>query len=41
MIDCVETCEEKVNLLETIIKSGMDILIPMKTKTISLGKQSA
>ena len=34
MIDCVDTCEHKANLLETIVTSGMDILIPMKTKTI-------
>ena len=27
MIDCVDTCEDKGNLLETIVTSGMDILI--------------
>ena len=25
MIDCVDTCEEKANLLETIVTSGMNI----------------
>ena len=34
MIDCVDACKDKANLIETIVTSGMDILIPMKTKTI-------
>jgi len=34
MIDCADTCDEKTNLLETIISTGMDILTPVKTKIV-------
>ena len=34
LLDSKNTCEEKVEMLETIVKTGMDILAPKKAKTI-------
>ena len=33
-----DSCKEKVEMLETIIKTGMEILLPVKTKTILLNE---
>ena len=34
LLDSKNTCEEKVEMLEMIVKTGMDILAPKKAKTI-------
>ena len=34
LLDSKNTCEEKVEMLETIVKTSMDILAPKKAKTI-------
>ena len=34
LISSSNTCTEKVSLLETIVKTGLDIILPVKSKTI-------
>lgn len=34
LLDSKNTCEEKVEMLEAIVKTDMDILAPKKAKTI-------
>ena len=34
MIRAMITCEEKVSMLQTIIKSGLDFVLLMKPKTV-------
>lgn len=34
LLDTVETCAEKVSLFENIVKSGLDLIIPLRSKTI-------
>ena len=34
MIRAMSTCEEKVSMLKTIIKIGLDSVLPMKPKTV-------
>ena len=38
LLDSKNTCKEKVEMLETIVKTGMDILAPKKAKTIHSNK---
>ena len=34
MIGAINTCEEKVLMLQNIIKTGLDFVLPMKPKTV-------
>ena len=34
LVGCKESCEEKTLALETIIKTGLDFVLPLKSKTI-------
>ena len=34
LITSGNTCTEKVSILETIVKTGLDIILPVKSKTI-------
>ena len=34
LIDSKDSCEGKVEMLETIVKTGMDILLPLKSKSV-------
>ena len=34
LVGCKESCEEKTVALETIIKTGLDFVLPLKSKTI-------
>ena len=34
LVGCKESCEEKTLALETIIKTGLDFILPLKSKTI-------
>ena len=38
MLNSVSTCEEKVSLFEEIVKTGLDHIIPLRSKTIHLSK---
>ena len=32
--DAVDSCEEKITTLETIVRTGLDYVLPLKTKTV-------
>ena len=34
MVGCKESCEEKTPALETIIKMGLYVMLPLKSKTV-------
>ena len=34
IISAVESCEEKITILETIVRTGLDYVLPLKTKTV-------
>ena len=34
LVGCKESCDEKTLALETIIKTGLDFVLPLKSKTI-------
>ena len=36
LISMVESCEEKTSLLQSIILTGLDLVAPIKTKTIHI-----
>ena len=38
MLSNVHSCEEKTSLLETIVKIGLDSILPMRSKTIQSSK---
>ena len=34
MISAVDSCEEKVSVLQTVVHAGFDYVLPLKTKTV-------
>ena len=34
MISAADSCEEKKTILETIVRTGLDYVLPLKTKTV-------
>ena len=38
LVDSKSSCEEKVNMLEKIVNTGMDTLLPMRSKTVVINE---
>ena len=38
LLDTVYSCEEKVSLLEELIKTGLDTVLPLRSKTVQLNE---
>ena len=38
LLDSVYSCEEKVSLLEELIKTGLDTVLPLRSKTVQLNE---